>query len=99
MGIALLGLADLFLPLHALARRWAPQRRSAALRYVAVRPSSCAARPATTATAARPLRVVRMVDAQQPRAGTSRLLISGRMDEVCAELDRLAALEAAQQRH
>lgn len=45
-------------------------------------------------TAARPLRVVRLVDR---RHGASRhdgrLLISGGIDAVCAELDRLAALE------
>jgi hypothetical protein len=35
----------------------------------------------------RPLRVV--------RAAPGRLVISGRMADVCAELDRLAALEAA----
>lgn len=45
-------------------------------------------------TAARPLRVVRLVDR---RYGASRhdgrVLISGGIDAVCAELDRLAALE------
>jgi len=45
---------------------------------------------------ARPLRVVRMVDAQQPGRATGRMVISGRMADVCAELDRLVALEAAQ---
>jgi len=42
--------------------------------------NSCA-RPRTQ----RPLRVVRAVD---------RVVISGRMADVCAELDRLAAIEA-----
>jgi hypothetical protein len=36
-----------------------------------------------------------MVDAQQPRRHPSRVVISGRMADVCAELDRLVALEAA----
>jgi hypothetical protein len=45
--------------------------------------------------AARPLRVVRTVDAQQPDRRAGRVVISGRMADVCAELDRLAALEAA----
>lgn len=44
----------------------------------------------------RPLRVVRVMEAGQP-AGAERLRISGRMADVCAELDRLAAREAAQQ--
>lgn len=53
--------------------------------------------PATRAPTgcARPLRVVRVVDAGQTRGQTGRLVISGRMADVCAELDRLAALEAA----
>ena len=90
MGIAFMTIADLFMPLHALASRWIParrDRRNAGLRYVAVRPA-CAARPATApggATAARPLRVAR---------GSGRVVISGRMADVCAELERLAALEA-----
>lgn len=41
-----------------------------------------------------PLRVLRVVDKDQP-AATGRLVISGRMADVCAELDRLAAREAA----
>lgn len=41
----------------------------------------------------RPLRVVRVLETGL--AGTTaRLRISGRMDDVCAELDRLASLEA-----
>ena len=43
----------------------------------------------------RPLRVVRVMEpSQAPRTG-GRMIISGRMADVCAELDRLAALEAA----
>lgn len=100
MGIALLTLADLFTPLQSLASRWMPARRAhhnGGLRYVAVRPA-CTARPAATAVApaTRPLRVVRVQDSQYTgRASTGRVVISGRMADVCAELDRLAALEAA----
>ncbi|RIX85194.1 hypothetical protein [Acidovorax cavernicola] len=78
---------------------------AAGLRYVAVRPA-CTARtagsPAPTtspsaATPARPLRVVRVVDRQGSQRGcANRVVISGRMADVCAELDRLAALEAAE---
>lgn len=100
MGIALLSFAGLFMPLKSLASRWMPsrQRRSSpSLRYVAVRPA-CAARPAAKPDRpGRPLRVVRMIDAQQPRTHGGRMVISGRMADVCAELDRLAALEESRQ--
>lgn len=42
-----------------------------------------------------PVRVVRVVDAGQAPAAAGRMVISGRMADVCAELDRLAAQEAA----
>jgi hypothetical protein len=45
-------------------------------------------------TAHRPLRVVRIVDTGQSSNGTGRMVISGRLADVCAELDRLAAREA-----
>ncbi len=42
-----------------------------------------------------PLRVVRLIEAGTPAANTSqmagRMVISGRMSDVCAELDRMAA--------
>ena len=101
MGIAVLTIADLLAPLQALASRWIGPRRgraaSANLRYVAIRPSCSARAPAEKSAAYshanRPLRVIRVVD---PRAAhnASRVVISGRMADVCAELDRLAALEA-----
>jgi hypothetical protein len=42
-----------------------------------------------------PLRVLRVVEKGQPRSCAGRLVISGRMVDVCAELDRLVAREAA----
>jgi len=42
----------------------------------------------------RPLRVLRIVDSQA-RPSVGRLVISGRMADVCAELDRLALKDAA----
>lgn len=42
----------------------------------------------------RSLRVVRVLDADSSPAMAGRLRISGRMADVCAELDRLAAFEA-----
>ena len=95
MGIALLSLAELASPLQSLLARLASPRRRSPLRYVTVHPA-CGSRkspgarpPAPRATA---LRVVRMADSGAPRG--ARVVISGRMADVCAELDRLAALEA-----
>ena len=41
----------------------------------------------------RPLRVVRVVDSCNAPASAGRMVISGRMADVCAELERLATLE------
>lgn len=43
----------------------------------------------------RPLRVLQVVEKGQPRSGAGRMVISGSMADVCAELDRLVAREAA----
>jgi hypothetical protein len=42
----------------------------------------------------KPLRVVRVLEPSAPRSTAGRMVISGRLADVCAELDRLAALEA-----
>lgn len=42
----------------------------------------------------RPLRVVRVLEGRHPRSTAGRMVISGRMADVCAELDRLAAQAA-----
>jgi hypothetical protein len=112
MGIALLAISDFWMPLQSLASRLMPARRphggdhltpddsSAGLRYVAVRPA-CATRthgttaPVAAVAPARPLRVVRVVDGKGQQRN-NRVVISGRMADVCAELDRLAAIEAAE---
>ena len=49
---------------------------------------------APLARKAMPLRVLRVVEKGQPRSCTGRLVISGRMADVCAELDRLVEREA-----
>lgn len=108
MGIALLSFAEFLTPLQLLANRFMPirQRRpasispSSSLRYVSVRPS-CAARPSSKAKrgSTLPLRVVQMVDARQPKGRSGRMLISGRIADVCAELDRLVALEESRHTH
>lgn len=52
--------------------------------------------PAPAQPAVHALRVVRVVDAGQARGGAGRMVISGRMADVCAELERLADREAQQ---
>jgi hypothetical protein len=43
------------------------------------------------------LRVVRIVESGQASALAGRILMSGRMADVCAELDRMVEREAAMQ--
>jgi hypothetical protein len=69
----------------------AASRTNACAPYTATGALRPAAYPQTAPQ--RPLRVLRVMDAQQ--SGMGRMRISGRMADVCAELDRLAALEAA----
>ena len=88
-------------PARSSAQRGHPVELPADLRYVQVRPSTGGARPSEDRTPvrpsnpSRPLRVVRVTEAGQPQAH-GRVLLSGRMEDVCAELERLTALEAAQ---
>lgn len=41
-----------------------------------------------------PLRVIQVIEHGQPSGNVGRMVISGRMADVCAELDRLVAREA-----
>jgi hypothetical protein len=110
MGIAIASFNGLFSPLQA-ALGWlvgaapvhsrSPRRPSAGHASAPHSIAACA-RPMRTTTkntspmpVARPLRVLRVVDAGHAPASAGRMVISGRMADVCAELDRLAALEAA----
>jgi hypothetical protein len=93
MGITLFSFAGLLAPLQSLIRWFAGGLRdthgSAHMGVAAVHataPRSCMRRP---------LRVVRVLDTCTAHAGAGRMVISGRMADVCAELDRLAELEAA----
>jgi hypothetical protein len=84
----LLPLTHLYASLQALAAWIVPRHAhpaGAATRAPAPRPVPC--RPAM------PLRVVRVVEPSAPRTVAGRMVISGRLADVCAELDRLAALE------
>ena len=49
--------------------------------------------PIRTAPLQRPLRVLRVIEGRVGSVGAGRMVISGRMADVCAEIDRLAELE------
>ena len=51
--------------------------------------------PAGTSPAGKPVRTIRIMEASQAPAHAGRMVMSGRMADVCAELDRLAARETA----
>jgi hypothetical protein len=108
MGIALFTASGLLAPLQSLVHWFMPPaiRTAAAVpagRHVratdsaaatGIRPArSCAPRQALAART-RPLRVVRVIESNRLPASAGRMVISGRMADVCAELDRLAAAEA-----
>jgi hypothetical protein len=62
--------------------------------FKAASPRACTrANSAANADALRPLRVLRVFEAGQKPSQVGRMVISGRMADVCAELDRLAAFE------
>lgn len=107
MNIALLVNAGILKPLQSLMRWWVtgwPHSVQAAASTHEVpdcAPELVATTPLMTratrhsVTLHKPLRVVRVVEAGQARTSVGRMVISGRMADVCAELDRLAAREAA----
>lgn len=66
-----------------------PAQRSSVIRMQPAMSRAC------VAPVRRPLRVVRVMEAGQSRSQVGRMVISGRMADVCAELDRLAACETA----
>jgi hypothetical protein len=109
MGITLLTFSGLLAPLQQLAGWLAgtavrPSPRFARLAAAPAAVCSSGGRgrstwrpaPRSALPLRRPVRVVRVVDGCQPAASAGRMVISGRMADVCAELDRLAALEQRQ---
>ena len=111
MGIALLPFSTLFQGLSSLQRAAAPApaarqtnrasvfssgrpARASSPFHRAASASALAARP-TRPAASTPLRVVRLSEGGERPNSAGRMVISGRMADVCAELDRLAAREAA----
>jgi hypothetical protein len=81
-------LSKLFTAVESLVYWFSP--RPQAVASPPVRAPAQVAQP----RAAAPLRVVRVVEPSAPRTVAGRMVISGRLADVCAELDRLAALEA-----
>jgi hypothetical protein len=111
MNIASMTGPAMMAPLHSLLRWLLPTSKSVALPTASAcqragsAGSTSAPRPPWVGThdpmevgglvRRRPLRVVRLLEAGQSPAQVGRMVISGRMSDVCAELDRLAAREAA----
>ena len=98
MGIAMFTFGGLLAPLQGLMSLFmGPAPAPVAIKTVAAHASP--ARPAANfhpqRRPHRPLRVLRVTDGSRAAVGAGRMVISGRMADVCAELDRLAALEAA----
>jgi len=81
-------------PLRTIANRHASRRAFHTREHQATfaRPEG---RKPPQAASHKPLRIVRILDADHAPANVGRMVISGRMADVCAELDRLAAREAA----
>jgi hypothetical protein len=88
MATAFLPLSNLFAALHDLMAWLAP--RPAPVPRVAGRQPLQRPQPLP----GRPLRVVRVVEPAAARTVAGRMVISGRLADVCAELERLAAQEA-----
>jgi hypothetical protein len=80
MSLALYSVYRLLNPLQNAARSFMPAQSLQASSCVSARPQ-------------RPLRVARVLDGQQHRQSAGRMIISGRMADVCAELDRLVEQE------
>ena len=90
MATAFLPLSNLFAALHDLLAWFAPRPVPLPL------PCAPARQPQQRAVArpAPPLRVLRVVEPAAARTVAGRMVISGRLADVCAELERLAAQEA-----
>ena len=108
MSIALFAVPGVLAPLQGLWR-WLMPGAAPGRPVVRLEPDSCGRHVTGYANAAppgvklqnlasiaahRPLRIVRILEAGQAPTHVGRMMISGRMADVCAELDRLAAREA-----
>jgi hypothetical protein len=97
MGTPLFAFNALFTPLQRFARFVARRCAGSAAPAVPLRESAALPEPVAAAPMSVPrrLRVVRVIESSHAAATAGRMVISGRMADVCAELERLAALEAA----
>lgn len=102
MGITMLSLRAMLAPLQSLVAWFgaahvhgAPAPRSSSPDARRTRCVSAQAPRRHHDRPGRALRVVRVLESSHAARGAGRMVISGRMADVCAELDRLAALEAA----
>ncbi|MDB5896631.1 MAG: hypothetical protein JWP41_233 [Ramlibacter sp.] len=93
MATAFLPLGNLFASINAMLAWFAPRPAPVPCAAVRVAPQ----RPALRQAAIKPLRVVRVLEPTTSRSAAGRMVISGRLADVCAELDRLAAQEARSQ--
>jgi len=87
-------LAVLLAPLQAVVSFFAPWSRTPGVVPASERVQARAPEPATPPQARACLRVVRVLESGSAPHHAGRMLISGRMADVCAELDRLARHEA-----
>jgi hypothetical protein len=90
----LFSLSHLFAPLQAFVHWLAGGSSEPAASAPPVRVAYPRAAAPVQPVPAKPLRVVRVLEPSASRAVAGRMVISGRLADVCAELDRLAALEA-----
>ena len=88
MSIALFAVPGILSPLRAWLRTLRPTPVSRQLPGHRVAPVQRIAMPSIH----KPLRVVRILEVGQAPMQVGRMTISGRMADVCAELDRLASL-------
>jgi hypothetical protein len=99
MGITMFTFSSVFASLQATllnGLKWAVSAPAPAPVHAARATARAAVRPQPVRACVRkPLRVVRVFEGAHAPAHAGRMVISGRMADVCAELDRLAALEAA----
>ncbi len=88
MSTALFAMSRILLPLQGLRHWFAPPALVRPTPTLKALPLREAVRPPIH----KPLRIVRILEADQAPSQVGRMIISGRMADVCAELDRLAAL-------
>jgi hypothetical protein len=88
-------MANAFLPLARLGAAFRAHWSALAPRHAVPHAAPHRALPAGAGCPVlRPLRVVRVLEPAASRSTAGRMVISGRLADVCAELERLAALEA-----